>query len=87
VRDKYQFAKLARQVYSEDNNGLYESYLDATRTLHVYLIDFAQDTDERLRFRTHIFPTGVTVIYAAVGYEKVTVEFSPLTNARQRRHD
>jgi len=55
VRDKNQFAYLARQVYPEDSNGLYESYLDATRRPHFYLLlDLAQDIDDHLRFRTHI---------------------------------
>jgi hypothetical protein len=71
VRVKNQFAYLARQVYPEDSNRLYESYLDATRNPHGYLLlDLAQDTDERLRFRTLIFPSEVTVVYAPVGYEK-----------------
>jgi hypothetical protein len=38
VRDKNQFAYLARQMYAEDSNGLYESYLDATRRMHGYLL-------------------------------------------------
>jgi hypothetical protein len=38
VRDENQFAYLARQVYSKDSNGLYESYLEATRRPHGYLL-------------------------------------------------
>jgi hypothetical protein len=67
VHDKNQFACLARQVYPEGINGLYESYLDATQMPHGYLLlDLAQDTDDCLRFRTHIFPSEVTVVYAPV---------------------
>lgn len=34
VRDKNQFAYLARQVYPEESKGLYKSYLNATRRSH-----------------------------------------------------
>ena len=72
-------------MYPEDSKGLYESYLDATRNPHGYLIlHLAQDTDYRLLFRTHIFPSEVTVVYAPVGYEKDTVELSPFTSAQER---
>jgi hypothetical protein len=72
VRDKNQFTYLARQVFPEDNNGLYKAYLDATQRPHGYLVlDLSQDTDDRLRFRTNIFPSEYPpVIYAAVGHEK-----------------
>jgi hypothetical protein len=60
VRDKRQFEYLARQVYPENSPALYEIYLVATRRPHVYLLlDFAQDTDDLLRFRTEIFPGEV----------------------------
>jgi len=56
VRDKSQFQYLARQVHPEDSDSLYKSYLEATERAHGYLIlDFAQDTDDRLRFRTNVF--------------------------------
>ena len=57
TRDKNQFTYLARQVYPEDSVGLYEANLEATKQPHGYLVlDFAQDTDDPLRFRKHIFP-------------------------------
>jgi hypothetical protein len=63
MSDNNQFAYLVRQVYAEDSNGLYESYFDATQRPHDYLLlDFALDTDDRLRFRTRIFPSEVTVL-------------------------
>jgi hypothetical protein len=41
------------------------------RNPHGYLlINLAQDTDDRLRFINQIFPSEVTVVYAAVRYEK-----------------
>ena len=57
VRDKSEFQYLARQVHPEDSDSLYKSYLDATERPHGYLIlDFAQDTDDRLRYRNNVFP-------------------------------
>ena len=67
VRDKNQFMFLARQVYPEDSNSVYKAYLDATRRPHAYLLlDLFQDTDDRLRFRTDIFPTEQTIVYSPV---------------------
>jgi len=44
-------------MHPEDSDSLYKSYLEATERAHGYLIlDFAQDTDERLRYRTNVFP-------------------------------
>jgi len=57
VRDKSQFQHLARQVHPEHSDSLYKAYLDATERPHGYVIlDFAQDTDDRLRYRTSFFP-------------------------------
>jgi len=85
VREKNQFAYLARQVCTEDSKRLYKSYLDATRSPHGYLLlDLAKHKDDRLRFRTLIFPSEVTAVYAPIGYEKDTVELSPLTSAQVR---
>ena len=55
--DKNQFKRLARRVYLQDSAGLYKAYLEATEKTHVCIVlDFAQDTDDRLRFQTNIFP-------------------------------
>ena len=46
----------ARQVHPEGPNQLYKAYLNSTKTPHgSLLLDLAKDTDDRLRFRTHIF--------------------------------
>jgi len=76
VRDKNQFPYLARQAYPDDSHSLYESYLDAIRRPHGYLIlDFAQDTDDKLRFRTNVFPDKYPpIIYAAVNNVTHTIE-------------
>ena len=60
TRDNIQFTHLARQVYPEDSAGLYKAYLEATKKPHGYLVlDFSQDSDDRLRFRNIIFPDKV----------------------------
>ena len=56
TRDKNQFTHLARQVYPVHSACLYKAYLETTEKPHGYLVlDFAQDTDYRLRFRNNIF--------------------------------
>jgi len=48
---------LASQVYPEDSLDLYNAYLDATQEPYGYLLlDLTQNTNDGLRFRTHIFP-------------------------------
>ena len=71
VRDENQFLYLERQAYPEGSHSLYESYLDATRQPHGYFIlDFAQDTDDKLRFRNNVFPDEYPpIIYAPVNNE------------------
>jgi len=69
VRDN-QFYHLARQVYPEESDGLFQAYLNATEATHGYLLlDLFQDMDD-LRFRTCIFADEAsTVIYADIGDE------------------
>ena len=78
VRDKNQFTFLARQVYPEHSQSLYDSYKNATLRPHGYFIlDFAQDTDERLRFRTHVLPDeGPPIVYAPINDETDKVQLS-----------
>ena len=53
VRDKKQLFHLARNVYSEDSDGLYMMYQNATERPPGYLLlDLSQETDDRRRFRT-----------------------------------
>jgi hypothetical protein len=66
VRDKNQFTHLARQVHPQDSAGLYKAYLDATEKLHGYLVlDFAQDTNNLLMYRTNIYPDEDPVVFYA----------------------
>ena len=44
-------------MHPEDSESLYKSYLEATERPHGYrILDFAQDTDDRLRYGTNVFP-------------------------------
>jgi hypothetical protein len=57
VRDKKQFSHLALQVLPHDSKVLSDAYLNATEEPHGYLVlDLSQDTNDRLWFRTCIFP-------------------------------
>jgi len=78
VRDKNQFTFLERQVYPEHSQSLYESFRRATSRPHGYFIlDFAQDRDDRLRFRTNVFPDeGPPIVYTAINNETDTVALS-----------
>jgi len=78
VRDKNQFTFLARLVYPEQSQNLYKSFRDATECAHGYFIlEFAQDTDDGLRFRTNVFPDeGQPVVYAPINDEADTVQLS-----------
>jgi len=78
VSDRNQFSFLARQVYPENSDSLYRAYLDATSRPHGYLIlDFAQDTDDRVRFRINVFPDECPpVIFAPVNNETRKIKLS-----------
>jgi len=79
VRDRNQFAYLARQVLPEASASLCEAYREATQSPHGYMIlDFAQDTDDRLRYRTNVFPSEYPpIIYARVNDEAHKIQLSP----------
>ena len=66
ARDKKQFLHFARQVYPEGCDGKFRAFLDATERPHeCMLLNISQDTDDRLSFRTCIFPSEKpSVMYA-----------------------
>jgi hypothetical protein len=76
VRDRNQFAYLARQVLPEASAGLCAAYREATQKPQGYMIlDFAQDTDDLLRYRTNVFPSEYPpIIYARVNDEANKIE-------------
>jgi hypothetical protein len=82
TRDKQQFTHMERQVYPENSKSLYEAYLDATDKAHGYLVlDFLQDTEDKLRYRTNIFPDEHPIIFyvppiGGKSYETVQVPYS-----------
>jgi len=67
------------QVNPEDSVGLYNAYLDATKEPYGYLVlDLTQNTNDGLRFRSHILPDEVhlIVVYSCVGDEASEDELS-----------
>jgi len=68
---------LAHHVYPENSASLYKTYVDATQRHYGYLhLDLSQDTDDRLRFRTDIFPTEQTIVYSPISDEAREIEFT-----------
>ena len=84
VRDKSQFQYLARQVHPEHSDSLYKAYLDATERPHGYLIlDFAQDTNNLLRYRTNVFPDEYPpIVYVATSDEADKIELPHATSIK-----
>jgi hypothetical protein len=72
VRDKNQFTHLNRQVYPENTRSLYKPYVDATHRPNGYfLLDLPQESEDRLRFRTNVFPSEYHPIIHATDIEDV----------------
>jgi hypothetical protein len=69
---------LARQIHPKSPNKLYNAYLKGTTKPHGYLLlDLAQDTEDRLRFRTCIFPDEYPpTFYVDVNDETDKIELS-----------
>ena len=64
VRERDQFSPLARQVLPHDSKGLADVYLNATEEPHGQLmLDVSQDTNDRLMFRTLVFPEVAPPIF------------------------
>ncbi|KAG8236332.1 hypothetical protein J437_LFUL010466 [Ladona fulva] len=56
-RDRLQFGHLARRVYPENSQELKRVYRESTKEpIGCFVLDLGQDTDDRFRFRTKIFP-------------------------------
>ena len=84
VRDRSQFSRLAQQVYPQNGEALYASYLQATARPHGYIIlDLTQGINDLLRFRTAFFPdeSPAPLIYAPVDYETDTIDLSHDTSS------
>jgi hypothetical protein len=81
-RDRSQFRYLASQVYPENSGELLRVYKEVTSKPFTYLVlDLSQETDDRLRFRTDIFPGEITSVFTPSGtenYEEIeTQQASP----------
>jgi hypothetical protein len=73
-------------VHPEDSDGLYRAYIDATEKSNGYLtLDFAQDTNDLLRYRTNVFPEEYpTIIYVPKKYETDRIELPYPPSIRQQ---
>ena len=90
VRDKKQFTHLANQVYPEYSLCLYNAYLDATQLPYGYpFLDLTQNTNDGLRFRTHIFPDEgyPLIVYSCVGNEASEDELLHSSGAEDGRSE
>ena len=79
---------LADQRYPEDSLGLYNAYQNATHEPYGYLfLDLTQNTNDGLRFRTHIFPDDTTPLtfYSYVGDNAIEEELSHTSGAEDSR--
>ena len=87
VRDKRQFSYLANQVLPEDSSGLFKAYLDATKRAHGYLLlDLTQDSEDRHRFRTNVFPHEYPpIIYVALDDEASKGKLSHSKRVKKRK--
>lgn len=63
-RDTSQIAVLSRQMFPGQSSFLIDAYKDATEKPYGYLlIDLKQDTEEKYRIRTNIFPSERNYVY------------------------
>jgi hypothetical protein len=64
VRDQAQVGHLARQMFPKNSAYMLDAFKDATSQPYSYLfIDLKQETDERHRLRTGIFPNDTQFVY------------------------
>ena len=64
ARDATQVANLARQMYPDKSEFMIEAFKNAASAPYGYLmIDLKQETDDKLRLRTGIFPGDVQYVY------------------------
>ena len=71
-RDIGQIRTMASQIYGKKSDFLVQAYNDATKDNYGYLvIDMRQDTPDRLRVRTNIFPGEDNVAYCPKNYKSI----------------
>ena len=71
----------------EASASLCEAYREATHNPHGYtILDYAQDTDDLLRYRTNVFPSEYRpIIYAQVKDEADKIKLSPSTRTQDSK--
>jgi hypothetical protein len=69
-----QTVHLGRQIYPENVCGFHEASLSACKENRTYLfLDLSQSVKDLLRFRTKIFPCGLTEVRASFSSSNETV--------------
>ena len=69
----------------EDSTGLFKAYFDPTERAHGYLLlNLTQDSEDRHRFQTNVFPHEYPPIYVAID-ETHKGELSHYTRSKKRR--
>jgi len=72
-------------VLPKASASLCEAYREATQSPHGYMIlDFARDTDDRLRYRTNVFPSEYPpIIYVRVNDDEAhKIQLSPSASSQ-----
>ena len=77
---------MANQALPEDSTGLFKAYLDATKRARDYLLlDLTQESEDRHRFRTNVFPHEYPpIIYDAIDDETNKGELTHSTRSKKR---
>lgn len=69
-RDRSQIRYFCRQVDPSNSKFLEESFRDATKTPHSYLLfDLTQGTEDYLRYRAEIFPGEGNIVYVPKNFK------------------
>ena len=69
-RDSGQIRAMASQMYAKNNKFLVDAYNDATSDKYGYIVvDMRQDTEDKYRVRTKIFPNEQCIIYSPKNYK------------------
>ena len=71
----------------EESTGLFKAYFEETKRAHGYLLlDLTQDSEDRHRFRTNVFPREYPpTIYVAIDDETRKGELSHPTRTKKRK--
>jgi hypothetical protein len=75
-------------VLPKDSTGLFKAYLDETKRAHGYLLfDLKQDSEDRHRFPTNVYPNEYPpIIYVAIDDDETNKgKLSHSTRSKKRK--